>query len=73
MRIRYDEKNDVLYIRLREEKYYESDEIKTGFIIDYDKKGNIVGIEILDVSGYLSAEELYSLHFDFEKVLSKRE
>lgn len=69
MRIRYDEKSDALYIRFREEKCYESDEIKEGFILDYDQSGNIIGIEILDASDYLKADELSTVHFDVEKNL----
>ena len=69
MRIRYDEKSDALYIRFREEKYFESDEIKEGFILDYDQTGNIIGIEILDASDYLKAEELSTVHFDVEKII----
>ena len=69
MRIRYNEKSDALYIRFREEKYFESDEIKEGFILDYDQKGNIIGIEILDASDYLNVEELSSVHFNVEKAL----
>jgi len=57
MRIRYNEKIDALYIRFREEKYFESDEIKEGFILDYDHNGNIIGIEILDASDYLNVDE----------------
>ena len=69
MRIRYNEKSDALYIRFREEKYFESDEIKEGFILDYDQKGNIIGIEILDASDYLNVDELSTVHFDVEKAL----
>ena len=50
MRVRYDEKADAIYIRFDESKYFESDEIKEGVILDYDKNGKIVGLEILDVS-----------------------
>jgi len=70
MRIRYDEKADALYIRLRESKYYESDEIKDGFILDYDQAGNIIGIEILNASSYLLPAELSSISFEVEKALT---
>jgi len=70
MRIRYDENVDALYIRFRESKYYESDEIKEGFILDYDEEGNIIGIEILDASSYLLPSDLSSVTFEIEKALS---
>ncbi len=71
MRITYDEKVDALYIRLKESRYYESDEVKEGFLLDYDNAGNIIGIEILDASDYLSAEELGTLTYNVEKVIAK--
>ena len=67
MKIRYDENVDALYIRLREGKYYESDEIKEGIILDYDEAGNIIGIEILDASSYLLPTDLSSISFQIDK------
>lgn len=67
MRIRYDEKMDALYIRFRESEYEESDEIKEGFILDYDIDGNIIGIEILDASSYILPTELSSINFEIER------
>ena len=48
--VTYDVKADALYIRLREAKIDESDEVSRGVIVDYDRKGKPVGIEMLDVS-----------------------
>ena len=64
MRIKYDEKNDAVYIRFSEEPCFESDEIKEGFIVDYDKKGKIIGLEILDVSENLPKESLEKVSFE---------
>jgi len=50
MKVKYDREVDVLYIVFSEEKIEESDEGKPGVILDYDKNGSIVGIEILDAS-----------------------
>lgn len=50
MKVTYDPEVDVLYIQLRDAPVEESDEDKPGVILDYDKAGNIVGIEILDAS-----------------------
>ena len=50
MKVTYDPEVDVLYILLRDALVEESDEDKPGVILDYDKAGNIVGIEILDAS-----------------------
>ncbi|MHB8070001.1 MAG: DUF2283 domain-containing protein [Desulfobaccales bacterium] len=50
MKITYDPKVDVIRILFSNAPIAESDEDKPGVIIDYDKDGNIVGMEILDVS-----------------------
>lgn len=50
MKVKYDKEVDVLHIVFSEEKIEESDEGKSGIILDYDKQGSIVGIEILDAS-----------------------
>lgn len=54
MRIHYDKASDAFYIRFEEQPYAESDEVQEGVIFDYDKKGKLIGIEILDASRKLS-------------------
>ncbi len=50
MKVKYDKEVDVLYISFSKNKIKESDEDKPGIVLDYDKAGSIVGIEILDAS-----------------------
>ncbi len=50
MKITYDPEVDVLRILFSNAPIEESDEGKPGVIIDYDKDGNVVGLEILDAS-----------------------
>ena len=71
MKVRYDEEADALYIRLRKGEYYESDEIKEGFILDYDGDGNIVGIEILEASSNLAPADLSTVNFEISRQLVK--
>jgi uncharacterized protein YuzE len=55
MKMKYDKEVDVLVIRFSDHKVAESDESKAGFIIDYDKDGNMVRIEILEASRRVQA------------------
>ena len=50
MKITYDPEVDVLRIIFSNTPIEESNEDKPGVILDYDKDGNIVGLEILDAS-----------------------
>lgn len=50
MKVTYDPEVDVLRIVLSDADIEESDEDKPGVILDYDKDGNIVGLEILEAS-----------------------
>ena len=50
MKNTYDSEVDVLRILFSSAPIEESDEDKPGVILDYDKDGNVVGMEILHAS-----------------------
>ena len=50
MKVTYDPEVDVLRILFRDVPIEESDEDKPGVILDYDKDGNVVGMEVLNAS-----------------------
>ena len=50
MKIIYDKETDTLSIVLRDGKVAQSDEPRPGMILDYDKAGRLVSIELLDAS-----------------------
>jgi uncharacterized protein YuzE len=50
MKVTYDPDVDVLRILFRDVPVDESDEDKPGVILDYDKDGNVVGLEVLNAS-----------------------
>jgi uncharacterized protein YuzE len=50
VKITYDPETDTVTIRLKNIHISESDELQEGIIADYDTKGKIVGLEILDAS-----------------------
>lgn len=51
MRVKVDMESDALYFRLCEEPVEEREEVAPGIILDYDKVGKVVGIEILGIKG----------------------
>jgi uncharacterized protein YuzE len=50
MKVTYDPEVDVLRILFRNAPIEESDEDKPGVILDYDKDGNVVGLEMFNAS-----------------------
>ena len=50
IRVSYDKVADALYIRLRDDRIVDSDEAAPGIIVDFNDKGEIVGIEVLRFS-----------------------
>jgi YD repeat-containing protein len=50
VKVIYDKESDTLSIILRAGKVAESDEPRPGVILDYDKRGRLVSIELLDAS-----------------------
>jgi uncharacterized protein YuzE len=54
MKIIYDQETDTMTVILKESAIKESDEAKSGVIIDYDNQGDIVSIEILDAKKRIS-------------------
>ena len=64
MRMHYSKDVNAMYIRLREDKIEDSDEVSDGVIMDYDKDGNLVAIEILWVSEKADVSELIIQAFE---------
>jgi uncharacterized protein YuzE len=64
MRLRIDRESDTLYLRLSEVEIIESEEVEPGVILDFDKNGLVVGIEMLRVSSRTSPEKMRVLQFE---------
>lgn len=48
MQAKYDTEQDILRIRWSEVPIEESDEEQPGVILDYDREGNVIGVEIIN-------------------------
>jgi len=49
MKIRYDPDADAMYITLKEGNVHHTKEIDKNIIVDFDKDGEVLGIELLFV------------------------
>ena len=58
MKLNYYAATDSLYIDLSEQPSVESREISEGIVLDYDAKGNLVGIDIDNASRKVQLEQL---------------
>jgi len=58
MKLNYHPETDSLYIDLSERTSVESREISEGVVLDYDAKGNLVGIDIDNASKKVQLKEL---------------
>jgi uncharacterized protein YuzE len=58
MKINYYPDTDSLYIDLSEKKSIDSVEVSEGVVVDYDKDGNIVGIDIDNASKKIALKKL---------------
>ena len=56
MKITFDKEADAIYIEFVSENFASNKQIDKNTIIDLDKKGNILGIEFLNVSKRISKE-----------------
>ena len=55
MKIRYNRNDNAVYIELAKGKYDKSKKISDAIVVDEDKDGKVLGIEILDASENISA------------------
>lgn len=58
MDISYDKEADAMYIAFRKGEFAKNRKIDDYTIIDLDRKGNILGIEMLEVSKRIPPESL---------------
>ncbi len=61
MRIRIDEKNSAIYLRLNENDIEESEEIRDGVVLDYDAHGKVVGVELLGADVKIPSRQVRTL------------
>ena len=61
MEITYDKEADAVYIKLRDGKFAKNKQLDDNTILDLDKNNNVLGIELLWVSEWMSQKSLSNL------------
>ena len=61
MRIEYDSEIDALYIRMQEKYVDRTVEIEEGLNLDLDKKGKLIGLEVLDATERYSLADIFNV------------
>jgi uncharacterized protein YuzE len=64
MRLKVDKASDALYFRLDESAIVDSEEVRAGVILDFNERGQVVGVEFLGIYARMTEHELTSLHFE---------
>lgn len=68
MKIYYDDKIDLLYIRFDERKQQVvNKKVTEDIVLDIGDQDKIVGIEILDASKHVNLEALLPFHYELQK------
>jgi len=65
MKIQYDKQADAMYIYLKEKgKIEETVKVNENIFVDVDKKGNIIGIELLEISKQVPQKEINKISME---------
>jgi uncharacterized protein YuzE len=64
MRLKVDQASEALYFRLDESTMVDSEEVRPGVILDFNERGQVVGVEFLGIHARTTEHELAALHFE---------
>ncbi|MDE1851747.1 MAG: DUF2283 domain-containing protein [Candidatus Micrarchaeota archaeon] len=59
MEISFDSGSDVLYISLKKGRFSKARRLDKETILDYDSAGSILGMELINVSNRMHAEDIF--------------
>ncbi len=61
MKIEYDKEVDALYIRIQEKLVSRTQEVADGVNLDFDEKGRLIGVEVLNATERYSLADIFNL------------
>lgn len=68
MKITYDKKVDAMYIKLKKGNYDHTKKVTDDILVDVSKKGEVLGLEILDASNNIGNVKPEKLNVEFSTV-----
>jgi uncharacterized protein YuzE len=64
MKIEYSKDADAIYVYFKQDFVASSKEIEDGVVIDFDEKGQFIGVEVLDVSQRFSLSDIVNVNIE---------
>ncbi len=64
MKIEFSKEADAIYVYFKEEYVAKSKEIEDGVVVDFDEKGQLIGIEVLDVSKRFKLSDIVNVNIE---------
>ncbi len=64
MKIEYSKEADAIYVYFKEEYVAKSKEIEDGVVVDFDEKGQLIGIEVLDASKRFKLSDIVNVNIE---------
>jgi uncharacterized protein YuzE len=64
VKIEYSKNADALYVYFKEAFVAKSKEVEEGVVVDFDDKGGLIGIEVLDVSQRFSLSDIVNVSIE---------
>ncbi len=64
MKIEYSKEADAIYVYFKEEYVAKSREIEDGVVVDFDEKGQLIGIEVLDASKRFKLSDIVNVNIE---------
>lgn len=64
MKLHFDPETDALFFRLDDSPVVDSEEVRPGFVLDFNADDQAVGVEILKVKDRVPAANLRQIQFE---------
>lgn len=72
MKVFYNDKGDILYIRLNDKRQpVINRRIADNIVLDIGAKGRVIGIEIMDASRYVDLQSLFPIKYNIVSKINK--